>query len=252
MSTQVTWANLSAVKCKMSRITYNGPPERFGYALEVSVLFGDLGEVNGRAEQDHADDKEEHEQAELLHGGVQRLAEDLQTLEVPAQLEYPEDAHEANDAQESERHGLARLALLVGKYGAERDEVGYDGHNVDDVHDALEEHELERTRNEPDDELEREPHDAYGLDDEERLGELWQVVLDDLECFVSLSVEVVDAIALEVGHRLQAEDDNAGQYDRDGQDGHDARARRRLRILEEQPDLALQLVGWQDAFFFFR
>lgn len=146
--------------------------------------------------------------------------------------------------------------MLLGENGAERDEVGYDGDDVDDVHDALEEDELERTAHEAHDELEREPDDAHGLDEEEGFVEMRYVVFDDGELGgVGLvgqhALDLGYAIALEVRQRLETERDDARQNDGHRDDGDHARPLRRLRVLEEQPHLALQFVRRQDSFFFF-
>ena len=53
--------------------------------------------------------------------------------------------------------------------GAERDEVGHDGDEVDDVHGVAEERRAVRTEREARRQLGREPDDAARLDDEERI-----------------------------------------------------------------------------------
>jgi hypothetical protein len=151
---------------------------------------------------------------------------------------------------------LVGFFLLLGENSAKSDEIGYDGDNVDDIHDALEEDELERTANEAHDELEREPDDAHGLDEEERLVEMRYVVFDDGEVRRVRLVQrgrvgLGDAVALEVRQRLEAECDDAREDYGHRDDGDDARPLRRLRVLEQQPDLALKFVCRQDSFFFF-
>ncbi len=161
------------------------------------------------------------------------------------QLEDAEHTHQPNDSQNGQRRGLVVLFLLVSKHRTQRDEVGYDGHDVDHVHDALEELELERTTAEPEYEFEREPHDAYGLDDEEGLVEVRYVVLDDGERLVRAVVEVGYLVAFEVWQCFNAEYDYARQDHGHGDHGHQAGPLRRLRVLEQQPYVALQLVRWQ-------
>lgn len=50
---------------------------------------------------------------------------------------------------------------------------------------------------------------------------------------------------LELGQRFQAEDDDGQQYDEHGYDGDDPGRLRRLRVLEEQPHVPLELVAGQ-------
>ena len=64
----------------MKQCAYHGPPKSIGYTLEIGVLFGDLGKVDGRAEQDDTDEEEENEQTELAHGRTQSLAENLKAF----------------------------------------------------------------------------------------------------------------------------------------------------------------------------
>lgn len=148
------------------------------------------------------------------------------------------------------------LFLLFGKDGAERDEVGYYGNNVDHVHDALEKDELEWTADKSHDKFERKPNDANGLDEKERLVEVRYVVFDDGEVRgVGLvgrgRVDVCDAVALEVGQCLEAECDNTCEDYRDRDNGDDACPLRRLRVFEQQPHLSLQLVRRKDSLLFF-
>lgn len=95
------------------------------------------------------------------------------------QFEYPENPHEPNDPEYGQRHGLVgalvlrvlrrlgqvhRGVLLLGNDRGQRDEVRYDGDYVDRVHHVLEEMQLIGTGEKADGQLERKPHDAYGLD----------------------------------------------------------------------------------------
>lgn len=211
----------------------------------------------GRARKASLTDKEkEDEEAQLSHAGLEGAAEDLQALAVPAQLENAEDTHEPNDPEDGQRHGLVgalvlrrdgraqyvRGVLLLGDDGGERDEVRNDGDDVDDVHDVPEEVELVGARQEAHGQLEREPDDADGLDEEERVGDLRHLVLLDLGA-VGRGVEHL--VVLELGQRLQTEDDDRQQDDEHRDDGDDARRLRRLRILEQQPHVALELVRRQ-------
>ena len=125
------------------------------------------------------------------------------------QLENPKHSHETYDTQDGERGGLVVLFLLVGEYGAQCDKVGYDGHNVDDVHDALEKLELKRTAAEPEYKFKAEPDDAYCFDYEERLVKMRYIVFDYGERLVGLIVKVSNFVALEVWQCFDAEDDDA-------------------------------------------
>ena len=58
---------------------------------------------------------------------------------------------------------LSQRAPRVEQLEAERGEVGQDAEEVDDVHAALDEPDLLRGGNEPDDVLEGEPADEHGL-----------------------------------------------------------------------------------------
>lgn len=52
----------------------------------------------------------------------------------------------------------------------------------------------------------------------------------------------------ELGQGFQAEDDNGKEDDEHGDDGNDAGGLGALRVFEEQPDLALSLIGGQWLF----
>ena len=174
---------------------------------------------------------------------------------MPRELEDSEHSDQSDDPEDGERHGLV-VALLVGRDGrarryhllllrhdgGQRDEVGDDGHQVDHVHDVLGEDVLGGAGQEPHQQLEGEPDDAERLHDEEGVGDVGHLVLLDLGA-VGRGVEHL--VVLELGEGLQAEDDDGEEDDEDGDDGHDARVLRRLRVLEEQPHLALEVVGWQ-------
>lgn len=96
--------------------------------------------------------KEEDEQTQLSHAGLERAAEDLQSFTVPAKFEDAEDSHKPNDTENGQRHGLVgalvlradgrprqvERVLLFGDYGGQRDKVRNDGDDVDKVHDVSE------------------------------------------------------------------------------------------------------------------
>jgi len=102
--------------------THDAEPERGGNAVELGLLDAALRKVHAAGEEHQADHHEEHEQEQLLDAGAERLAQDLQSARVPAELEHAKDAHEPEDAQHGERHGrvvgparaLRRLAVRHG------------------------------------------------------------------------------------------------------------------------------------------
>lgn len=175
---------------------------------------------------------------------------------MPAKLEDSEDAHESDDPEYGQRHGLvgalvlrrdgrARFVmrvLLFGYDGSQRDEIRNDGDDVDNVHDVPEEVELIWARQEAHGQLERKPNDTYRLDEEERVRDIRHLVLLDL-CAVGRGVEHL--IVLELGQRLQTEYDDGEENDEHGYDGDDACRLRRLGIFEQQPHVALELVRRQ-------
>ncbi len=88
------------------------------------------------------------------------------STEQPSHVSCTEAAWKLNNSL----HGL-REALLLRQLRAHCDEVRHDGHDVDDVHDGLGELRLARAREEAHEQLESEPNDTRGLDDEEGVGE---------------------------------------------------------------------------------
>ena len=137
-----------------------------------------LGKVDGAREEHDADEEEENEQAEFPDAGPDRLAEDLQPLRVPRQLEYTENTDEADNSEDGEGHGaVAARPAFLGDSRSEREEVRRDGDDVDEVHGVPEERDVVGRRREPDQQFDGEPDDADSLDDEERLGEQRHVVV---------------------------------------------------------------------------
>ena len=109
----------------------------------MGLLVVGLREVDGAGEEDDPDEEEEDEQAQLPHGGLQRLAQDLQPLGVAGQLEDAEHADQADHSEDGQGHGLlpvlaapAPWLLLLHQLSAQGDEVGEDGPHVDDVHEV--------------------------------------------------------------------------------------------------------------------
>lgn len=133
------------------------------------------------------------------------------------QFEYPENPHEPNDPEYSQWHGLVgalvlrvlrrlgqvhRGILLLGNYRGQRDEVRYYSDYVDRVHHIFEEVQLVRAGEKADGQLEREPHDANGLDQEERVGDVRHLVLLDLR---TVSRRIEHLVVFELWQRFQAE-----------------------------------------------
>lgn len=98
------------------------------------------------------------------------------------------------------------------------------------------------TRQEAHGQFEREPDDANGLYEEERVRDVRHLVLLYLG---AVGCRVEHLVVLELGQRFQAEDNDRQQDNEHGDDGDDARRLRRLGVLEQQPDVALELVRRQ-------
>lgn len=110
---------------------------------------------------------------------------------MPTKFEYAEDSYEPNDTQNGQRHGLVgafilrtdrrswqiQRVLLLGHHGGQRDKVRNDGDDIDKVHDVPEEVQLVGTGQEAHGQLEREPDDADGLYEEERVRDVRHLVL---------------------------------------------------------------------------
>ena len=230
------------------------PPEGVRDAAEVGVVRVDLGEVDCAGEEDDADDQREDEEAELAEAGPDRHAEDLETLRMTRQFEDSKDAHQPHDAQYRQRRHLRVDGLLAGdEQGGEGDEVGHDGDQIDDVHDVPEERQMVGAGGEPDRQFGDEPDDTAGLDHEERLVEGRRVVLLDRANHSSvLGCLVHDPVPPEVRQCLHAEYDDRHEDDHDRDEGDDPGRAGALRILEQQPDLPLDLVLRHDHRLLFR
>jgi len=139
------------------------PPERGRDAGELRARLVLLGEIDEAGEDEDFDAEEHHEQTELLVATTERVAERLQPNRVPSQLQYPEDAHDAEDLYDA-ADVVEMVGALAGLVEAERDVVGQDGEQVDSVERALEELALGRRRPQPQDVLKGEPGDAGGLE----------------------------------------------------------------------------------------
>lgn len=75
------------------------------------------------------------------------------------------------------RPGEVKRILLLGNNRRQCDEIRNDGDDVDDVHDVPEEVELVGAREEAHGQLECEPYDTDGFDEEERVRDVRNLVL---------------------------------------------------------------------------
>ena len=81
-----------------------------------------------------------------------------------------EDAHQTNDAQERQRRARLGAGAAHRRHDVdERDVVRHDCRQVDEVLEVAPEEQFVGTGDEADEQLEREPHRARRLDDEERV-----------------------------------------------------------------------------------
>lgn len=126
-----------------------GPPKGVGYALEVGGFGVCFSKIDGAGKQNHPNEEKEDEQAELAHGGLKSLAEDLQAFRMSGQLEDSEDSHQANDSEYGQRHGLIVRPVFVRYHCSQRYEVGNNGHDVDAVHQVAEKRQFLWTGSKP-------------------------------------------------------------------------------------------------------
>lgn len=145
---------------------HHSPPEGLGDAGESGFRTVHFRKVDGARKDYDSDEEEEDQQGELSQTGLQGLAQNLEALRVTRQFEDPEDPHQPDDPDEGQGNGGLR-AFILRQLGAQRDEIGNDGEEVDGVHDVLEEVHLARSTDEAHAELKGEPADADGLHDEE-------------------------------------------------------------------------------------
>ena len=117
----------------------------------------------------------------------------------------------------------------------------FSGHQINHVHDILGKNVFWRTGEEPDQKLESEPDDAQRLYDEERVRHVRDLVLLDLG---SVRRRVEHLVVLELWKGLQAEDHNGEQNDKYWDYCDDPGVLRTLGVLEQQPDLPLEVVRW--------
>lgn len=132
---------------------------------------------------------------------------------MPWKFKYSENTHKSYHSQDGQRHGLVStfvlrgnwrlgqlyLFILLGHHSRQGDKVWNDRDYIDNVHDVAKKVQLVGTGEESDRQLEREPNDADGLDQEEGVGDVWHLVLLDL-CAVRRSIKYF--VVLELGQSL--------------------------------------------------
>ena len=208
----------------------DGPPERVRDASDLRAVDAELGVVDDARVDEHADEQDDEEQTELLAAGPHRHYQHLQPDRVFGQLQHPD---KPDHAEEGERR--ARLGAGAAHRRDDVDErhvVRDDRRHVDDVLEVAPEAQLQRRRREPHGDLDGEPGGADGLDDEERVHKVGRLVLDAVR-------------HREGWQRLDAEQHDGDERHYDRHHGHYVRGARRLRVLEEQPQSAEDLVGGQ-------
>lgn len=75
------------------------------------------------------------------------------------------------------RPGEVECIFLFGDHCRQCDEIRNDGDDIDNVHDVPEEVELVGAREEAHGQLEREPYDTDGFDEEERVRDIRNLIL---------------------------------------------------------------------------
>jgi len=161
------------------------------------------------------------------------------------QFEYPENPHEPDDPEYSQRHGLIgalvlrilrrfgqvhRGVLLLSNHCGQRDEVRYYSDYVNRIHHVFEEVQLIRAGEKADGQLEREPHDTYGLNQKERIGDVRHLVLLNLR---TVGRRVEHFVVFKLWQSFQTEYHDGQQYDEHGYYGHHPSGLGALRVLEQ-------------------
>ncbi len=90
---------------------------------------------------------------------------------MPREFENPKYAHQSNDPKNGQGHRLLTVALPFRELGPQSDEIGDDGHNVNNVHDVFGERGFAGAREETHEQLKGEPDDAQSLHHKERVRE---------------------------------------------------------------------------------
>ena len=193
------------------------PPKSFWDAQEIRAL----GVVNRAGENDHSHCQEERQQQEFADAGPECQAEHFEASVVPRELEDSHHPHESEDPEKRRQRGALALRFLVTE--PEADEVGQDGHEVDEVQEGTQESPLPGSRGQAGEVFQREPSDDENL--------------DPVEGRVR-----VRAVSAELRQRLDAKQNDRQQNDANWPHGHAPGWRRRVGVLEHLPDFPLNLV----------
>ena len=140
------------------------------------------------------------------------------------------DAKNTKNSNEDEGSAASRaLAVAFRLLHGQNDEVRNDRDQVEHVHHVLDELQLRRTRRDAQKELDGEPDDADGLDDEERVAIVRPLVVRP----AAVGRYVEAERSLECWKRLGAEVGDGDEDADDGDDGEDARCQGAVRLLTE-------------------
>lgn len=85
-------------------------PEGVRNRAEVRVVEIGLSEVDRTREENDADKQEEDKQSEFAQASFQSLAKNLQAFAMTTELEDAKDAHQSNDSEDGQCHGLVTAA----------------------------------------------------------------------------------------------------------------------------------------------
>ena len=140
-----------------------GPPEGGWNACEMSITDFSLREVAEAGEDEDAHGHEHEEEPELLVAVTDGEAQTLEASRVPGELQDPQNSHDSEDLDHTlDVLVLALVHLVV--HQEQRDVVGEDGEDVNDVEASLEEGPLVTGRKESEQVLESEPGYAHSFD----------------------------------------------------------------------------------------
>lgn len=162
-----------------------------------------------------------------------------------------ENSEDSQNSYENERSPFVVVIALAQRHGDDRDKIGQDGDQVEDVHDVSDEVPFAGTRDDPQDELDSEPSHTNGLDNEEG------VLVVRLHLPDSITGSLIDARrSLERRQGFQAKVDDGYENTDDRDDSEDFSRLRAIGLLTKHPQVPLPLDPWhlfyclhQKAFF---
>ena len=172
-----------------------------------------LSIVDEAGKDDHAEDKEEDEEGELLRARLERVDQDLQARRVTGQLEKPQDPNYGEELQDV--GVLDVFEVILQQHVAVK---AQGGDEVDPVEGRLDEDFDGGGDDEADDELEGEPDVANELDEEEGLVRIGLSLVQRPECDVVTEVanrHIADDGNPAVGVGLQAEGQDGDEDEED-------------------------------------